>query len=325
MATLYHHPICPHSRFIRLVLGEIGLEIELKEERVWERRREFLALNPAGTTPVLTEESISSVPGASIISEYLDETRGLALGERRLLPEDPTNRVEVRRLTDWFLNKFDAEVSSFLVTEKVYKRFMPSSVGGGAPDMPSIRAARANMSYHLKYIGWLLSGRNWLAGSRMSYADLAAAAQLSSVDFLGDVSWDEDETARTWYSRMKSRPSFRTLLADRIIGVAPPDHYTDLDWCPARIYARASRSGHVPWASPPSASPRPLPCPSSAQGFPPGSPPASTQRWSGWRATRSGAPPRAACGTRSTASSCSASACRHKAIRWRRCTGAISA
>ncbi|MFI5014755.1 MAG: glutathione S-transferase family protein [Hyphomicrobiales bacterium] len=230
MATLHHHPICPQSRFIRLVLGEMGLEAELVEERVWERRREFLALNPAGTTPVLTEESIASVPGATVIAEYLDETRGLALGERRLLPEDPTSRVEVRRLTDWFLEKFDAEVSSFLVTEKVYKRFMPSADGGGAPDMAAIRAARSNIRYHLKYIGWLLGRRNWLAGSRMSYADLAAAAQLSSVDFLGDVAWDEDETARTWYSRMKSRPSFRPLLADRIPGVAAPEHYADLDF-----------------------------------------------------------------------------------------------
>jgi glutathione S-transferase len=231
MATLHHHPICPQSRFIRLVLGEIGLDVELKEERVWERRREFLALNPAGTTPVLSEESIAAVPGAAVIAEYLDETRGLALGDRRLLPEDPTNRVEVRRLSDWFLSKFDAEVSSFLVIEKVYKRFMRNGDGGGgAPDVQVIRAARANMRYHLKYIGWLLSERNWLAGPRMSYADLAAAAQLSSVDFLGDVPWDEDEAARTWYSRMKSRPSFRPLLADRIAGIAPPDHYSDLDF-----------------------------------------------------------------------------------------------
>jgi glutathione S-transferase len=230
MATLLHHPICPQSRFVRLILGEIGLEADLKEERVWERRREFLTLNPAGTTPVLSEESIAAVPGAGVIAEYLDETRGLALGERRLLPEDPTSRVEVRRLSDWFLIKFDAEVSSFLVTEKVYKRFMRDGDGGGAPDVQAIRAARANVRYHLKYIGWLLSGRNWLAGPRMTYADLAAAAQLSSVDFLGDVPWDEDETARTWYARMKSRPSFRSLLADRIAGITPPDHYGDLDF-----------------------------------------------------------------------------------------------
>jgi len=230
MVTLYHHPFCPHSRFVRLVLAEMGIEPRVVEERVWERRREFLLKTPEGITPVLIDDPKLALPGAEVIAEYLDETRGLALGERRLLPDDPTSRVEVRRLNDWFLNKFDAEVSSFLVMEKVYKRFMPQADGGGAPDMAAIRAARANMRYHLKYIGWLLSGRNWLAGPRMTYADLAAAAQLSSVDFLGDVVWDEDETARTWYSRMKSRPSFRSLLADRIPGVTPPAHYVDLDF-----------------------------------------------------------------------------------------------
>ena len=160
-----------------------GSRSELKEERVWERRREFLALNPAGTTPVLSEESIAAVPGASVIAEYLDETRGLALGSGGCCRKTPTSRVEVRRLMGWFLDKFDAEVSSFLVTEKVYKRFMSSAEGGGAPDMVAIRAARTNLRYHLKYIGWLLAERNWLAGPRMTYADLAAAAQLVERGF----------------------------------------------------------------------------------------------------------------------------------------------
>ena len=111
MATLHHHPFCPHSRFIRLVAGEMGMEPDLVEERAWERRADYLALNPAGTTPVLVESAGLPVPGAAIIAEYLDETRGLALGDRRLLPEGPAERVEVRRLMDWFLGKFHQEVS----------------------------------------------------------------------------------------------------------------------------------------------------------------------------------------------------------------------
>ena len=47
MFTLFHHPFCPHSRFIRLALGELSLELRLVEERVWERREAFLLLNPA--------------------------------------------------------------------------------------------------------------------------------------------------------------------------------------------------------------------------------------------------------------------------------------
>jgi glutathione S-transferase len=230
MATLLHSPFCPHSRFVRLALAEFGMEPAMVEERTWERRPEFLAMNPAGTTPVLTEDGGFAVPGAGVIAEYLDETRGLALGDRRLLPERPAERVEVRRLLDWFLCKFHEEVSGYLVTEKIHKRFMSAEVGGGPPDMNAIRAARANVRYHLRYIGYLISTRNWLAGDDLTFADLAAAAHLSTADYLGDVPWDEDETARSWYARVKSRPSFRALLADRVPGMAPSAHYANLDF-----------------------------------------------------------------------------------------------
>ncbi|AMJ62566.1 glutathione S-transferase family protein [Bosea sp. PAMC 26642] len=230
MATLHHYPLCPHSRFIRLVLSEYGLETALVEERVWERRREFLELNTAGTTPVFREDHGFAVPGAGVIAEYLDETRGLALAERRLLPEGTAERVEVRRLLDWFNLKFHEEITGPLVLEKVMKRFMGREEGGGSPEMSAIRAARSNVRYHLRYIAWLTAKRNWLAGSELSYADLAAAAHLSCVDYLGDVPWDEDEAARAWYARIKSRPSFRPLLNDRVPGMAPSAHYDNLDF-----------------------------------------------------------------------------------------------
>ena len=229
MAILHHYPFCPQSRFVRLVLAEIGMESQTVEERPWERRPEFLATNPAGTTPVLQDGQLA-VPGAAVIAEYLDETRGLGLNGRRLLPEGPAERVEVRRLLDWFLVKFHDEVSGYLVTEKIYKRFMPANGGGGAPDMTAIRAARTNVRYHLKYIGYLVATRNWLAGDDLTYADLAAAAHLSAADYLGDVPWDEDDSAKAWYARVKSRPAFRALLADRVPGMAPPAHYADLDF-----------------------------------------------------------------------------------------------
>ena len=230
MITLYHHPFCPHSRFIRLVLGEHDLEPALVEERAWERRREFLLLTPEGATPVLTEPGQPTVTGANIIAEYLDETRGALLGNRRLMPESPSGRVETRRLMEWFNSKFFTEVTNWLVGEKIYKRFKSPEKGGGAPDMEAVRVGRANLRYHLRYIGHLIGARNWLAGERMSFADLAAAAHLSCVDYLGDVPWLEDEIAKNWYARMKSRPAFRALLAEKLPGVSPSPAYADLDF-----------------------------------------------------------------------------------------------
>jgi len=230
MLTLFHHPFCPHSRFVRLAFGEYGIEPRLVEERVWERRREFLLLNPAGTTPVLVEEGRPAVPGAAIIAEYLDETRGGELGERRYLPRDDAARVEVRRLMSWFNDKLFAEVTGPLVAERFYKRHMRTDQGGGPPDTETIRVARNNIRYHLAYIGWLVQTRDWLAGTRLTYADLAAAAHLSAADYLGDVPWNEDEAAKAWYARVKSRPSFRALLTDELAGIPPSKTYADLDF-----------------------------------------------------------------------------------------------
>ncbi len=230
MLTLFHHPFCPHSRFIRLVLAEHGLEYRTIEERVWERREEFLMLNPAATTPVLMAEGYPPVPGAPVITEFLDETAGAAMAERRLLPAEIGRRVEVRRLTAWFNEKFFAEVSGPLVLERFYKRLMRIEQGGGPPDTDAIRAARINVRYHIAYIGWLVRTRDWLAGDRMTLADLAAAAHLSAVDYLGDVPWSEDEAAKVWYARVKSRPSFRPILAETWPGLAPAPAYTNLDF-----------------------------------------------------------------------------------------------
>ena len=235
MLTLFHHPFCPHSRFVRLALEELLLSPRLVEERPWERRTEFLKLNPAGTTPVLLEEGMPPVPGAAVIAEYLndthlDETRGGKVPTQRLMPPDAGARVEVRRLMSWFNDKLFEEVSGPIVMERVYKRFIPLTQGGGSPDTEALRAARGNIKYHLAYIGWLIRGRDWLAGDSLTFADLAAAAHLSAADYLGDVPWNEDETAKAWYARIKSRPSFRALLTDTLPGLAPSPSYANLDF-----------------------------------------------------------------------------------------------
>lgn len=230
MPILYHHALSPHSRFARLAASEYGMKLNLCAEKPWQRRHDFLHINPAGTLPVLVDENGVVVCEAVPIAEYLDETCGEKLAKRRLLPLDAGMRAEIRRLMAWFHSKFYMEVSHYLVTEKIYKREMPSSLGGGAPDASAIRAGRNNIRYHLRYVGHLIRERNWLAGERLSFADLAAAAHFSVMDFLHEVPWEEDEIAKDWYARIKSRPSFRPLLHERILGFTPPDHYADLDF-----------------------------------------------------------------------------------------------
>ena len=222
MRTLYHLWLSPYSRKVRLALQEKGLEYTLKVEKVWERRAEFLAFNPAGQVPVLVEADGTVIVDSAVICEYLEETSP----EVSLLGTGAAERAEVRRIAQWFDLKFGREVSTLLTNEKLLRRFL----GRGEPDAASIRAALQNIHYHLDYIAWLAERRNWLAGDDFSLADIAAGAHLSCVDYLGDVPWQDHEGAKLWYQRIKSRPSFRTLLADHIPGAPPPKHYADLDF-----------------------------------------------------------------------------------------------
>ncbi|AQZ53391.1 glutathione S-transferase family protein [Martelella mediterranea] len=230
MSTLYHHPMSAASRFIRLVIGEYAFEVDMIEERPWEKRKAFLTANPAGTLPVFVDDNMRALCGPFVIAEFMDETHGVLQRERRLLAEEPFQRAEIRRLTEWFLLKLEQDVTHPLCRERVYKLQMSTEYGGGAPDSRVLRAARANIRQHMKYVAWLAGSRGWLAGKRMSYADLAAGGAISALDYLGEINWDETPAAKEWYQRLKSRPAFRALLADRVRGVVPVSHYADLDF-----------------------------------------------------------------------------------------------
>jgi glutathione S-transferase len=222
---LYHHPLDPPSRRVRLALAEKAVMHDSVIEKPWDPSADFLALNPSGEVPVLTLEQSGErqvLCDAQAICEYLDETHAA----ETLLGKDPINRAEVRRLISWFDRKFQTEVTLPLVGEKALKRL----TGSGEPDSNTIRAGCHNIHGHLDYIAWLTERRNWLAGDAITFADLAAGAQLSIIDYLGDVPWDQHVLAKEWYARLKSRPSFRTLLGDHIAGFPPPRHYADLDF-----------------------------------------------------------------------------------------------
>lgn len=222
MRNLYHVWLHPFSRKVRLALAEKKLEFELQVEKIWERRTAFLAMNPAGDVPVLVENDGTILSNSQVICEYLEEV----YPDINLLGKDALQRAETRRLVGWFDVKFNREVTDNLVGEKLMKRFLKL----GEPHGPSIRAGHANIHYHLDYIGFLCEKRTWLAGENFSLADIAAAAHLSAIDYIDDVPWEEHHHARDWYARVKSRPSFKPLLEDRIPGFTPSEHYENVDF-----------------------------------------------------------------------------------------------
>ena len=223
MFRLYHLPLSPFCRKVRLVLAEKKLEVDLIEERPWERRLDFLRMNPAGKVPVLVTDKGLVLAESRAITGYLEDT----YAEPPLMPSTPVARAEVRRLVAWFDDKFNREVTENLLYERVTKRLART----GYPDGQCLKAGSRNIRVHLDYMTYILEGNNWLAGNRLSMADIAASAHISCLDYLGDVPWDDYPAVRDWYAVMKSRPCFRGLLADHLPGFpAPPPHYADLDF-----------------------------------------------------------------------------------------------
>ena len=221
MLRLYHVPLSPFCRKVRLVLAEKKMDVELIEERYWEQSTEFLRRNPAGKVPILRHEG-ALLTESTPICEYIEELNP----EPSLIPKDAKARYEMRRLVSWFDDKFHHEVTSNLLYERVNKKVS----GQGFPDSKNIKEGARKIKYHMDYMAWLLEHRRWLAGDTMTLADFAAAAHLSSLDYISDVDWNRSSVVKDWYAKIKSRPAFRNILSDQMSGFPPPRHYNDLDF-----------------------------------------------------------------------------------------------
>jgi glutathione S-transferase len=223
MWQLFQFPLCPFSRKVRLVLAEKGVGHELVRENPWERRDEFMDLNPAGETPVMVEpDQAVTLIGSQPIVEYFDET----VDRMPMIHGNAALRAEIRRMTEWFDIKLYREAVEPLMNERMRKRL----VNRESPDTRVLREAMRTASEHLDYLDYLLDHRRWLAGPGLSLADFTAAAHLSVIDYLGALDWRGHKQTKDWYAVMKSRPCFRPLLAERMEVIVPPGHYDKVDF-----------------------------------------------------------------------------------------------
>ncbi len=202
MNRLYHVPLSPFCRKVRLTLAEKRIEVELVEERYWEQSPDFLRRNPAGKVPVLRMES-RTLSESQAICEFLEE----AVPEPRLMPRDVDGRYEVRRLCAWFDDKFHAEVTSKLLYERVNKKI----TGQGYPDSKNVKTGASRIKYHLDYLAWLLDQRRWLAGNEMTLADFTpllriCRAWITSATWTGTgMRWSRTGMPRSSRGRVSGR------------------------------------------------------------------------------------------------------------------------
>lgn len=222
MWTLHQFPLCPFSRKVRILLGEKSIAYDLVQRRPWDEGDDLWRLNDAGRVPVLEDKARNiALCDSRAICEYLEET----VERSPMLAGSALARAETRRLVALFEENFHADVVAPLMHEKMTKRLVLRQ----PPDGRVLREAMKRAHGHLDYIDWLVDNRSWLAGSTMSLADLAAAAQVSVADYLGGIDWRGHDQARGWYAVFKSRPSFRPLLAEKMEGIHPPSHYAMVD------------------------------------------------------------------------------------------------
>lgn len=227
MRTLYHLPLDPACRAVRLVLAEKGLVCQFTVLKPWDDPDDEISkANHAGTLPVLLDEPpIGGVVQAAplwVILEYLED----AYPQPPLFPSTSAGRAESRRLCAWFSDKFEREVVDLTYREKIERRQRRL----GQPDYENLKAGGSALVWHLDYFAWLLDQRTWFTGEQMSVTDLVAAGYFSTIDYLDLVPWDKFPVVKEWYARMKSRPSMRPVLRDRYEGAPPPRHYEDPDF-----------------------------------------------------------------------------------------------
>ena len=223
--VLYHFAFDPGSRAVRLALGEARIDFSETPVRPWEDDCPLAGLNPSGMPPVLqvtdAGRPLTLCEPAAILGWLEERTT-----EPFLLPADAAERAEVRRLLVWFERRFTDEVNAVLLHERMEKPLLRL----GPPDARALRAGREALKFHLAMMEGLLARRDALSGRHISQADIAAAAHLSVLDYFGEVAWASYPGLKIWYMKLKSRPCFRPLLADRFPGVRPSAWYDDLDF-----------------------------------------------------------------------------------------------
>ena len=214
MRRLIHLLLSPASRLARLCIGEKRLACDVP-----------IAEDPSLHLPVFVELDGTRCEGLWAIIDHLEGT----YPERPLTPDDHLARAESLRWLDWAMGPFHEQVTQKIVYEKAAPRFTGSAVRR-APDMNVIRQGREALKPALAAIGKTAEQRGNLAERDCTLGDFAVAAHLSALDYFGEVPWSEFPQAGEWYVRMKSRPSFRSLLGDRVPGQPPVSNYAELDF-----------------------------------------------------------------------------------------------
>ena len=222
MYTLYHFPLCPFSRKLRVMMNEKEINYDLKLYEFWNKNKQNYKLTKFGSVPILVAGK-NVFQHSYLASSYLERV----YNNVELIPKDFNKNLHVKTMCLWFEEKFFNDVVYHFLYQKVIN-FLSSNT---SPDTNVLNIAKENLIHYFNYIESILAHSTWIAGDFFTLSDITAACQISVLDYLGIIDWKKTPPAIVdWYCVIKSRSSFQSLLEDRIIGFQPPAHYGKLDF-----------------------------------------------------------------------------------------------
>jgi glutathione S-transferase len=191
---LYHNPMSPNVRRVRLTAAVLGIELEEKKldfAKGEHKNPEYLALNPNGAVPTLVDGDFVLTESRAIM-QYLASKKP----ESGLLPRDEAARADVTRWQFWDAAHFSPQLGT-LAFEKMLKGMM----GLGEPDTGKIQDALNNFRRFGAVLNKRLQGKQCLVGNALTIADLTLASSLMYAKQV-EVPLAEFPNVQTWFSRI---------------------------------------------------------------------------------------------------------------------------
>jgi glutathione S-transferase len=198
---LYHNPLSPNVRRVRLTAAVLGMELEEKKldfARGEHKNPEYLALNPNGAVPTLVDGDFVLTESRAIM-QYLASKKP----ESGLLPRDEAARADVTRWQFWDSSHFSPQLAT-LAFEKLIKGMM----GMGDPDPRKIDEALGNFRRFGAVLNKRLEGKQYVVGNALTIADLTLASSLM-YSKQAEVPVGELSNVQTWFSRISDLEAWK--------------------------------------------------------------------------------------------------------------------
>ncbi len=219
--TVHYHALCPFSKQFIVLLSELGLKYNIIKEDYWLKNPAFVRLSPWLELPVIIiDETI--VTGIYPCLEYLIDLKK----DSHLFGNDPQILVCIRQIINWFNQHCYYEVVKNIINEKLIKPDLKKEY----TDSNILRASKTALHKHMMQLNAIISTQQYIVSESITYADISAASHFAVLDYFNEINWQNYPKIKDWYCLIKSRPSFRATLYEKVKGINPPKHYLELDF-----------------------------------------------------------------------------------------------